>query len=109
MKLEKKHWIIIGVVVAIILVWYFFLRKKTEKTESNYRMIRRNRRPFDPIPTYTNAVSNVDVMPVPVFKKALDFTSTSIVAKTPDCPKNPPHTFLPCCGCVPNSDLNPTA
>jgi hypothetical protein len=34
MKLEKKHWIIIGVVVAIILVWYFFLRKK--KTESNY-------------------------------------------------------------------------
>ena len=28
MKLEKKHWIIIGVVVAIILVWYFFLRKK---------------------------------------------------------------------------------
>jgi hypothetical protein len=34
MKLEKKHWIIIGVVVAIIIVWYFFLRKK--KTESGY-------------------------------------------------------------------------
>jgi hypothetical protein len=34
MKLEKKHWIIIGVVVAIIVIWYFFLRKK--KTESNY-------------------------------------------------------------------------
>lgn len=28
MKIEKKHWAIIGVVVAIILVWYFFLRKK---------------------------------------------------------------------------------
>lgn len=33
MKLEKKHWIIIGVVVAI-LVWYFFLRKK--KSESGF-------------------------------------------------------------------------
>jgi hypothetical protein len=109
MKLEKKHWIIIGIVVAIILVWYFFLRKKTEKAESNYRMIRRNRRPT---PIYTNVVSNVDVMPVPVFKKALDFTSTSVasvVAKTPSCPTNPPHTFLPCCGCVPDSELKPTA
>jgi uncharacterized membrane protein len=38
MKLEKKHWIIIGVVVAIILVWYFFLRKK--KAESSYRATR---------------------------------------------------------------------
>ena len=38
MKLEKKHWIIIGVVVAIILVWYFFLRKK-KPTESNYRKL----------------------------------------------------------------------
>lgn len=34
MKLEKKHWVIIGVVVAI-LVWYFFLRKK--KPESNWK------------------------------------------------------------------------
>lgn len=34
MKLEKKHWIIIGIVVAIILVWYFFMRKKP--IESNY-------------------------------------------------------------------------
>jgi len=34
MKLEKKHWVIIGVVVAIILVWYFFFKKK--KTESGY-------------------------------------------------------------------------
>ena len=35
MKLEKKHWIIIGVVLAIIAVWYFFLRKK-ESTQSSY-------------------------------------------------------------------------
>ena len=35
MKIEKKHWIIIGVVVAIIAVWYFFLRKK--KAESNFK------------------------------------------------------------------------
>lgn len=37
MKIEKKHWIIIGIVVAIILVWYFFLRKK--KNESGYTSI----------------------------------------------------------------------
>ena len=36
MKLEKKHWIIIGVVVAIIAVWYFFLRKK--KAESGFNV-----------------------------------------------------------------------
>jgi hypothetical protein len=30
MKIEKKHWIIIGVVVAIIVVWYFFMRKKKQ-------------------------------------------------------------------------------
>jgi hypothetical protein len=35
MKLEKKHWIIIGIVGVIILVWYFFLRKKKSST-SNY-------------------------------------------------------------------------
>jgi hypothetical protein len=34
MKLEKKHYIIIGVVIAIIAVWYFFLRKK--KAESGF-------------------------------------------------------------------------
>ena len=34
MKLEKKHWMIIGVVVAIIIVWHFFFKKK--KTESSY-------------------------------------------------------------------------
>ena len=37
MKLEKKHWIIIAVVLGIIAVWYFFLRKK--KTESSYTKI----------------------------------------------------------------------
>ena len=35
MKLEKKHYIIIGVIVAIVLIWYFFLRKK--KAESSFR------------------------------------------------------------------------
>ncbi len=34
MKLEKKHYIIIGV-VALIAIWYFFLRKKP--TESNFK------------------------------------------------------------------------
>ena len=29
MNITKQQWTIIGVVVAIILVWYFFLRKKT--------------------------------------------------------------------------------
>ena len=28
MKLEKKHWIIIGVVIAVIVIWYFFFKKK---------------------------------------------------------------------------------
>ena len=35
MNITKKQWTIIGIVVAIILVWYFFLRKKP--TESNFR------------------------------------------------------------------------
>ncbi len=34
MKLEKKHYIIIGVIVAIVAVWYFFLRNK--KSESDF-------------------------------------------------------------------------
>lgn len=34
MKLTKKHWMIIGVVAILIIVWYFFLRKK--KAESGY-------------------------------------------------------------------------
>lgn len=37
MKLEKKHMAIIGVIVAIILVW-FFLRKKT----SEKNLVKRN-------------------------------------------------------------------
>ena len=41
MKLEKKHYVIIGVVVAIILVWYFFLRKK--KAESGFAITRPTR------------------------------------------------------------------
>jgi hypothetical protein len=39
MEITKKQWTIIGVVVAIILVWYFFLRKKKESgfgNESGY-------------------------------------------------------------------------
>jgi len=36
MKLEKKHWVIIGVIVAIIVIWYLFFKKK--KSESGYRM-----------------------------------------------------------------------
>jgi hypothetical protein len=36
MEITKKHWTIIGVVIAVIAVWYFFLRKK--KTESSYRI-----------------------------------------------------------------------
>ena len=35
MKLEKKHWVIIGIVIALIAVWYFFLRKK-KTNESSY-------------------------------------------------------------------------
>jgi hypothetical protein len=34
MKLEKKHWMIIGV-IALIAIWYFFLRKK-KPAESGY-------------------------------------------------------------------------
>jgi hypothetical protein len=38
MKLEKKHYVIIGVVIVAIAVWYFFLRKKP--TESGYAGVR---------------------------------------------------------------------
>jgi hypothetical protein len=32
MKLEKKHYIIIGVILVIVLVWYFLFRKKKENS-----------------------------------------------------------------------------
>jgi hypothetical protein len=35
MKIEKKHWIFIGVVIALIAIWYFFLRKK-KPAENSY-------------------------------------------------------------------------
>jgi hypothetical protein len=34
MNITKKQWMIIGVVAALIAIWYFFLRKKT--TESGF-------------------------------------------------------------------------
>lgn len=34
MTLTKKHYAIIGIIVALIVIWYFFLRKK--KSESGY-------------------------------------------------------------------------
>jgi hypothetical protein len=34
MNITKKQWMIIGVVVALIAIWYFFLRKK--KAESSF-------------------------------------------------------------------------
>jgi hypothetical protein len=36
MKLTKKQWTIIAIVVALIVVWYFFLRKKDTK-ESGFK------------------------------------------------------------------------
>jgi hypothetical protein len=37
MEITKKQWTIIGVVIAVIAIWYFFLRKKTPaKTESSW-------------------------------------------------------------------------
>ena len=38
MNITKKQWTIIGVIVAVILVWYFFLRKKT----SEKNLVKRN-------------------------------------------------------------------
>jgi hypothetical protein len=34
MNITKKQWMMIGVVIALIAIWYFFLRKKP--TESGY-------------------------------------------------------------------------
>ena len=38
MNITKKQWTIIGIIVAVILVWYFFLRKKT----SEKNLVKRN-------------------------------------------------------------------
>ena len=39
MKLTKKHWIIVGV-VALIVIWYFFIRKKpTTESESGFKTV----------------------------------------------------------------------
>ncbi len=35
MKLEKNHYTIIAVIIGLIAVWYFFLRKKP--VESNFK------------------------------------------------------------------------
>jgi len=51
MNITKKQWMIIGIVIAVIAVWYFFLRKKP--VESNYRMTGFNRKL--PAGTYTGA------------------------------------------------------
>lgn len=45
MEITKKQWMIIGVVIAIIAVWYFFLRKK-KAPESNYRRTPPYKRPL---------------------------------------------------------------
>jgi hypothetical protein len=49
MNITKQQWTIIGVVVAIILVWYFFLRKK--KAESGYKGIAPFRKRLDFLPS----------------------------------------------------------
>ncbi len=56
MKLEKKHYIIIGV-VALIAIWYFFLRKKP--TESNFKASTRpaSTRPASTRPASTRPMS----------------------------------------------------
>ena len=36
MNITKQQWTIIGVVIAVIAIWYFFLRKKP--AESNYKL-----------------------------------------------------------------------
>ena len=97
MKLEKKHWMIIGVVVAIILVWYFFLRKK-KNAESDYRAIRKRKRTvgasFNELgPIGTGPGRNVGIV--------------SPIAKNPTCP--PGCRFDPFsqvgCVCPPDASL----
>ena len=102
MKLEKKHWIIIGVVVAIILVWYFFLRKK-KNAESDYRMFRRRRRPA----LATSVVATMPSSFTMPFKKPLDVnTAVSTPLATFKCPDGFVWTG-PSTGCVHKDVLNP--
>lgn len=37
MKLTNNQWIIVGV-VALIAIWYFFIRKKPSESESSYKV-----------------------------------------------------------------------
>jgi hypothetical protein len=50
MKLTKQHWMIIGVVIALIASWYFFLRKK-KPAESGYN-------PYILVPEAGNWIDN---------------------------------------------------
>ncbi len=50
MKLTKQHWMIIGVVIALIAIWYFFLRKK-KPAESGYN-------PYILVPEAGNWIDN---------------------------------------------------
>ena len=50
MTLTKKHWMIIGVVIALIAIWYFFLRKK-KPSESGYN-------PYILVPEAGNWIDN---------------------------------------------------
>ena len=77
MKLTKKHWTIIGVVIALIAIWYFFLRKK-KAPESNYRMTRRRR----VISPYVVS-ETLPVGVVPAYVTASDLlTPTTTLSKT---------------------------
>jgi hypothetical protein len=42
MKLEKKHYVIIGIVLGTILVWYFYFRKQTKPlaVHQDYKIIK---------------------------------------------------------------------
>ena len=99
MKLEKKHWMIIGVVVAIILVWYFFLRKK-KNAESDYRAIRKRKRT---VGTSFNELGTIGT----ATGSGRNVGTVSPIAKTPTCP--PGCRFEPLsqsgCVCPPDASL----
>lgn len=81
---------IIGVVVAIILVWYFFLRKK-KNAESDYRAIRKRKK--------TVGASFNELVPIGT-GPGRNVGTVSPITKTPTCP--PGCTFVPesSSGCV---------